>query len=260
MGARRSRMLPRRRAPFSVYARERGESMPERHIVAAGGGSAESREGQKALSRYILEVSGKSTPRLAYLGTASGDCAERFGEMKTAWEELGAVPARLSLFSPHTREIREFLLDQDVIWVGGGNTRNLLVLWREWGVDRFLYEAWERGIVLAGSSAGGLCWFDSGLTDSWGPGYEPLSCLGWLAGSFCPHWDGEAERQPRYQNLLLDGTLPAGYAVDEMVGLHYAGTTLQRIVSGRPDGRAFRAAADEGRVTFEPLRVDVLPA
>lgn len=234
--------------------------MPERHIVAVGGGSAASREAQEVLFRYILDISGKAAPHLAYLGTASGDCAERFGEMKTFWEDLGAEPAHLSLFSPHTREIREFLLDQDVIFVGGGNTRNLLVLWREWGIDRFLREAWDRGIVLAGSSAGGLCWFDSGVTDSWGPGYEPLTCLGWLSGSFCPHWDGEAERQPRYRHLLQEGTLPAGYAVDEMVGLHYVGTTLSRIVTGRPDGRAFRAAAEDGRVTFDPLTVDVLPA
>ncbi len=234
--------------------------MPERHILAIGGGSEETRSYREALDRYTLDLTGKSRARLAYLGTASGDCADRFREMKDRWAELGVEATHMSLFSPHTREIREFLLDQDIIWVGGGNTRNLLVLWRTCGVDGFLQEAWERGIVLAGSSAGGLCWFDSGVTDSWGPGYEPLQCLGWLGGSFCPHWDGEAERQPRYKGLLLDGTLPAGYAVAEMVGLHYVGTSMTRVVSARQGATAYRAWVQDGDVKLDPLPADVRTA
>ncbi len=233
--------------------------MKERHLVAIGGGSLATREHRNPLDRYCLELTGKTAARVCYVGTASGDRPDRFEEFKTAWNGLAAEVSELSLFHPHTRDIRGFLLGQDLIWVGGGNTRNLLLLWAAWGVDTALREAWETGVVLAGSSAGGLCWYEDGLTDSFGPGYEPLSCLGWRSGSFCPHWDGEPERQNRYLSLVRDGILHPGWAVDEMVGLHYADDALARIVSGREGAGAYRVSRQEEGVQVEPHPATLLP-
>ena len=225
-----------------------------RQIVAIGGSSSATRPLGIPLYREVLRLAGVERPRVGYLGTASGDSPDGLNYMTFMVEALGGEMRPLSLFRPPTRDLRDYLLASDVILVGGGNTRNLLVLWREWGIDGILSEAWDQGIILAGSSAGGLCWFDNGVTDSFGPGYESLDGLGWLSGSFCPHWDGEAERQPRYRELLSSGVLPPGWAVDEQVGLHFVGGEVSRVLTVRRDATAYRANADG----VEPVTAELL--
>jgi peptidase E len=147
----------------------------------------------------------------------------------------------LTLFHREVSDIAELLLSQDVIYVGGGNTANMLAIWRLHGVDVVLREAWSRGIVLAGVSAGANCWFEACSTDSFGPDLAPLNDgLGFLAGSFCPHYDGELLRKPTYERWVAAGLLPAGYAADDGVGLVFRGTELAEAVSEVPGGRAFR--------------------
>ena len=135
--------------------------------------------------------------------------------------------------------LRELALAQDAIFVGGGSTANMLAIWRVHGLDGFLREAWENGIVLWGASAGMICWFEAGVTDSFGPQLEGMDCLGWLAGSACPHYDGEERRRPRYRELV-DGGFPEGIAADDGVALRYVGTELTEIVSCRPGATAYR--------------------
>jgi peptidase E len=150
---------------------------------------------------------------------------------------MACAPTQLSLFKPPTADLRAFVQEQDIFYVGGGSTRNLLVLWREWGLDTMLREAWEKGAVLAGISAGSLCWFESGVSDSVVPGdFALLHCLGFLPGSNCPHYDGEPERRPVYHRLLAAGLLADGYAADDGVALHFVGDRLERVVSSRPHG------------------------
>ena len=148
---------------------------------------------------------------------------------------LDAVPSARSTTS------RSCCSSQDVIYVGGGNTANMLAIWRLHGVDVVLREAWSRGIVLAGVSAGANCWFEACSTDSFGPDLAPLNDgLGFLAGSFCPHYDGELLRKPTYERWVAEGVLPAGYAADDGVGLVFRGTELTEAVSEVAGGRAFR--------------------
>ncbi len=132
--------------------------------------------------------------------------------------------------------------------MGGDNTKNLVALWREWELDRFLKEAWEKGTILCGLSAGSLCWFESGVSDYPGNGVlKPLHCLGFLQGSHCPHYDGEANRRPAYHQMVTEGLLPNGYAVDDGVGLHFINGMLAKIVSSRPHAKAYRVERqDEG--------------
>ena len=127
-----------------------------------------------------------------------------------------------------------------MVYVGGGNTVNMLAVWRAHGLNAVLREAWEAGVVLCGVSAGALCWFEGGSTDSFGGGLSPLrDGLGLLPGSVCPHYDGEAERRPTYHDFILKG-LPGGNAADDGVGLHFVGTEFAEAISSRPDARAFR--------------------
>jgi peptidase E len=155
------------------------------------------------------------------------------------------------LFNPWPpADLREFTLAQDVLLVPGGNTANMLAIWRVHGFDRIVREAWEQGIVLYGWSAGMICWFEAGVTDSYGPQLEGMDCLGFLPGSACPHYDGEGLRRPRYQELVADG-FPPGWAADDGVALHFTGRELAEAVTIRPEGRAYRV--EPGSETpFEP--------
>ncbi len=149
--------------------------------------------------------------------------------------------SHLPLFMRTEDDVEGFLLAQDVIYVGGGNTENMLAIWRIHGVDRALRRAWESGIVLAGLSAGSLCWFETGTTDSFGPALAPLSGgLGFLPGSHSPHYDGEATRRPLYQRLVAEGTMPPGYAADDGAALVFDGTDLAEVVASRPAARGYR--------------------
>lgn len=216
-------------------------------IVAMGGGGFSMEPGNPLLDRYVLALTQREEPAVCFVGTASGDSESYIAKFTAAFEQLPCRPTHLSLFCPSTSDLRGLLLAQDLIYVGGGNTRNLMVLWREWGLDRIMREAWEAGIVLAGISAGMICWFESGVTDSVPGGtgdpiddLSALTCLGILPGSACPHYDGETNRRPAYHRLVASGAVHDGYAADDGVALHYTGRELTRVISSRPDARAYR--------------------
>jgi peptidase E len=162
---------------------------------------------------------------------------------------LPCEASHLSLFKLNFIDLRSFVLSQDVISVGGGSTKNLLLLWREWGLDAILKEAWAAGVVLAGLSAGSICWFEQGVTDSVEAGrLHALPCLGLLPGSNCPHYDGEPGRRPSYHRLLREGLIQPGYAADDGAALHFVGQRLLRCVSSRPSARIYRVQPGAGGV------------
>lgn len=209
-------------------------------IVAMGGGGFSMEPENLLLDRFVLALSEVPKPKVCFMGTASGDAQSYADRFYAAFHRLECVPADLSLFKPPSGDLRSFVLEQDVIYVGGGNTRNLLVLWREWGLDNILREAWLSGVVMAGISAGSICWFKQGLSDSVIPGgLAALNCLGFLAGSNCPHYDGEPERRPAYHQLVGEGRLKAGYAADDGAALHFVGRKLKGVVSSRENARAY---------------------
>src|SRR6266511_509836 len=168
-----------------------------RTIVAIGGGSLSEERDGKQIEDYILDVCGKENPRVCDIPTASGDNPAgilRFYETYTAER---CRPSHLTLIDRKIADLRSFLLGQDIIYIGGGNTAAMLAIWRQHGVDEILGEAWDQGIVLCGSSAGAICWHEAGVTDSFGLPVQPLKDgLGFIPGSFCPHYDAEATRRP----------------------------------------------------------------
>jgi dipeptidase E len=213
-----------------------------RQIIALGGGGFSRLLPDPKMCAYILGLARVKAPRICFVPTAGNDDARLIQALHRQARRMGARPSHLSVFALPKEPLPKFLSTHDVIWVSGGNTRNLLLLWRAWGVDAALRAAYERGIILAGASAGALCWFGSGVTDSYPGRYQELRCLGWLRGSFCPHYNSEPKRRPVYRRLVADGVLTGGYAADDNVGLHYVDGRLSRIVSSKPGRRAHRLA------------------
>ena len=207
-------------------------------IVAMGGGGFMMEQGSR-LDDFLLSRSPAASPRVCFLPTPAGDSDRAIAAFFEAFSQLECAPSCLRLFGAPERP-REQLAAQDVIYVSGGNTANALALWRLHGIDRALREAWERGAVVGGVSAGANCWFECSVSDSFGPQPGPLrDGLAILSGSFCPHYDGEERRRPAYRALVADG-FPPGYAADDGVALHFVGTELREVVASRPGTRAYR--------------------
>ncbi len=235
------------------------EVPPPRQIVAMGGGGFSMEPENPALDRYVLGCARRDEPRVCFIPTASGDAQGYIDRFYAALGRLPCVPTHLSLFQTPPPDVAALVREQDVFYVGGGSTRNLLVIWREWGLDRLLRQAWERGTVMAGISAGSICWFEGGVSDSVLPDkLAPLRCLGFLPGSNCPHYDSEAERRPTYRRLIADGALPDGYAADDGVALHFVGDHLERVVSSRPHAKAYRVERRGDRAVETALSPVVL--
>jgi dipeptidase E len=214
-----------------------------RTIVAMGGGGFSMEPHDQLFDELVLRfgraVRGHSRPNVCFVGTAGGDSE---GYLASFYESYArrAEASHLGLFNRTIDDIKGFLLEQDVIHVGGGNTANMLAIWRLHGVDRALRRAWESGVVLAGVSAGANCWFEGSTTDSFG-GLAPLADgLAFLAGSFSPHYDGEPLRRPTYQRLIGAGTLAAGYAADDGAAFVFRGSDVAEVVGARPAARGYR--------------------
>jgi len=223
-------------------------------ILALGGGGFTMEDDTTALDDFVLTLAPRREPRILFLPTASGDPAEQIARFRATFGDRACEPSVLSLFRPAalTGTLRDVVLSQDIVYVGGGSMRNLLAIWRVHGLDQVLREAWGRGVVLAGLSAGAMCWFEGGVTTSSGRP-EPTPGLGLLPGSLTVHADGEPARRPVFHEAVLSGALPPGYAADDGVGLLFRGTRLERAVSSRPDATAHRVEAVGGAIIETPL-------
>ena len=232
-----------------------------RTILAMGGGGFTMEPDNPVLDDLVLELTGAREPRILFLPTASGDPAAQIAAFHARFGERACVPSHLSLFRLHgtRRPLREIVLEQDVVYIGGGSMRNLLAIWRAHGLDALLAEAWERGIVLTGLSAGAMCWFEGGVTRSSGPP-ETIAGLGLLPGSLCVHADGEPERLPAFLEVVRTGALPGGWAADDGVGLLFEGPQHVRTVSSRPGAAALRVDAVEDELVRARIEPELLGA
>lgn len=233
--------------------------MPAGTIFAMGGGGFSHDGDNRLLDDHLLSLAQPRLPKVCFVPTASGDAdayAERFLDSFTDQRADASV---LRLFQRDATDLRSHVLSQDIVYVGGGSTANLLAVWRVHGLDEILVEAARSGVILAGLSAGMNCWFDASVTDSFGPALQPLpDGLGLVPGSACPHYDGEEQRRPTYLDLVGSGTLPDGCAVDDDCALVFRDGALDEVVAARPDARAFRVVRD-GKVAVEqPLPVRFL--
>jgi dipeptidase E len=224
-------------------------------IVGMGGGGFSEEPDNPLLDRFVLSLARRERPRVCFVATASGDSEGYVARFYRAFAEHDCRPADLGLFDRRAGDLRRFVLEQDVVYVGGGNTASLLAVWRAHGLDSILREALDAGAVLCGVSAGMNCWFEASTTDSFGPELAPLhDGLGFVAASACPHYDNEAQRRPLYHRLVADG-FPAGYAADEGAALHFdsAGALVEAVAS-RQGARAYRVERrSDGAAGEQPL-------
>jgi len=204
------------------------------------GGLRPTRGRTHPLINYVLSLPRKDHPKVCFIPTATGDAATSIVAFYDRFTPSNAETSHLSLFNRTVYNIEEYLLSHDIIMVGGGNTANMLATWRVHGVDVALEKAWDSGVILCGGSAGSLCWFECGTTDSFNLyELEPLyDGLGFLPGSHCPHYDGEEQRRPLYHRLISEGFAP-GYAVDEDAAVHFWGTDVHRVISSRDNAGAY---------------------
>src|SRR4051794_15955357 len=204
-----------------------------------GGGGFAMEPDNPALDEFVLSLSGAPVPRVCLLPTASGDGEAQIRQFYATFSPRLCEPSHLSVFrlGRHPVPLRETLLDQDVVYVGGGSMLGMLAVWRALGLDEVLRECWERGVVAAGLSAGAMCWFEWGVSTSLG-GPRPVAGLAFLAGSLSVHADGEPERLPVYREAVRSGAAPPGWALDDGVGLLFRGTRVEDVVRSRPRARA----------------------
>ncbi|WP_344829584.1 peptidase E [Actinocorallia longicatena] len=220
------------------------------HILAIGGGGmiANDRDVVDAspLIRYAFDLTGQDRPRVCFLATATGDPAPVIASAYGAFGRMDAEVSHLALFPmPNVADMRAHLLSQDLVYVQGGSVVNLLALWRAHGLDEVFHDVWRAGVVLAGQSAGALCWHSGGNTDSHGPELRTLEDgLGMLPYSCGVHYDSEPRRRPLLHEAVGSGRLPTGYAADEGVALHYVGTEFVQAVTYRPGAMAWKVEAD----------------
>jgi dipeptidase E len=234
-------------------------ALGERIIFAMGGGGFTMEPTNPLLDDYVLSLTAAKQPRVLFLPTASGDTTAQINAFQARFADRWCVHEHLSLFRLRDarRSLREVVLEQDVIYVGGGSMRNLLAIWQAHGLDKLLVQAWRAGTVLAGLSAGAMCWFQGGVTRSSGPP-EPLAGLGLLDGSLTVHADGEPERLPVWLAGVRDGTLPGGWSLDDGVGLLFRGLRMDRVVSSRPGASAQRVDQVAGELVRKRLTPQLL--
>ncbi len=229
-----------------------------RHVLAMGGGFLADPENNLGLERYFRELTGKSSPKVLFVPTASGDNEPYQLRFFQAFTKLGCRPEVLPFFKRTPQKLEEFVLEHDAIAVGGGNTRTMLAIWRDWGLDAILRKAYDSGIVMGGSSAGSICWFEDGITDSIAGPLTRLPCLGFVKGSNCPHYDSEKDRRPAYQAMIRNGEVKDGHAADDGTGLHFIDGEFIQAVASRPKSMAWsvrRAGSDVAEEAIEPTRL-----
>ena len=226
-----------------------------RKILIAGGGFGE------AFIKYMASLTGKPRPRLCYLPTAAGDRPDGIITWFRNCAQLDVVPFVQESFITSARQTRtweEVLLSMDAIVASGGNTLNQQAIWKAQGIDVVLRQAWDRGIVLGGASAGSLCWFEEGTTDSRPKELSTVKCLGFLKGSHSPHYDREPGRRPLYHKLIGSGQMKPGYACDNDAGIYFEDNVVKRVVSTRAEAKVYYVSVADGRVVEKVLEPERL--
>lgn len=209
------------------------------------------------IMRYILNLSGKERPKVCFLSQATAEDKDYIIGFYEHFTRLGAEPSWQSLFGRVPRNWKEHILAQDIIYVGGGNTKSMLALWRDWGMDEVLKEASHNGTILSGVSAGAICWFEQCVTDSIWP-LGVIDGLGWLKGSACPHYDAEPERRPTVLEMVKNGELIPGYVMQDHAAAHYIDGELHKFVVTERDTQVFYVSNKDGEAHEEAMELEYI--
>ena len=217
----------------------------KRVVIAMGDGGTDDRN--PLMDLYILAQSNVRRPKICFLGTASGDNQGYIGHFEYLFKRYPCQPCHLSLFHPHTADIADFIHSMDIVYVGGGQTKSMIGLWKEWGLDKILRDAYNTGVILSGGSAGAVCWFKECITDSIPGRLTVMPCLDILPDSYCPHFASQ-ERRAAYANHVREMKISPGYACDDYAAVHFVDGMFHRAISNRPYAKAYHVSMTENGV------------
>jgi dipeptidase E len=225
-------------------------------IIALGGGGFSDQPDNLLLDEYLLLQTNKAKPKVLFLPTAGGDHEDYIAKFYRAYKKFNCIPTHLSLSKKSIpfKKLENIVLSQDLIFVGGGSPKFLMQVWRKAGLDKIIKKAWKQGIILSGMSAGAICWYEDGYQNPKGNLWRRISCLGFLEGSFCPHYDKRGELRTAYRKMISSGEIDSGYGVQDGVALHYVGTELKYVVSSIPDAITYQVKKGSFRVTEKELK------
>ena len=228
-----------------------------RQVIAIGGGGFGRSIGDLLIEKYIIKQCPQLNPKICFIPTATGDDQGYIDNFYKAFNSLGCNTSHINLFK-RTFDLRSFILDQDIIYVGGGNTKSMLAVWRDWGLDLILKEAYDKGIIMSGVSAGAICWFDKGITDSWAEHQGTIKCMGFVNGTCCPHYDEEPERRPALNNFLSEGALGNCNAIDGGCALHIKDGVDHKAIVFAQDKNAYLVNQHDEEILESPyLREEI---
>ena len=222
-------------------------------IIAIGGGGFGRHPNNPIIERYILEQSPKEKPNVLFIPTASAENRYYTVSFYQAFNQLNCTPMHLDFFT-RTPRLDSLINKQDIIYVGGGNTKSMLAVWREWKLDKLLKKAYERGAILCGVSAGAICWFQKGVTDSWASNLNVMDCMGFTEGCCCPHYDGEKDRRPSVEKFILDKKIDSCYALDDGAALHLKNGIIHTGVSFYQGASVWDVSLKGGDIHHEKMK------
>ncbi len=225
----------------------------ERQILAIGGGGFGKKNSHFLIENYLLNLSKKESPRICFIPTATGDDTDYIVRFYSVFTKLSCQPSHIELFK-RTVNLEEHILNQDIIFVGGGNTKSMLAVWNDWGINHFLRMAYDNGIIMSGVSAGAICWFSSGITDSWDKELNIIPCLGFIRGTCCPHYDEEPARIPYVKNMLSKKTINNCIAIEGGSALYCVNDIPINNISFYNHKRSYLVHSELNKFTEKPFQ------
>ena len=219
----------------------------DKQIIAIGGGGFGRNPGDGVIEQYILDQTGKEKPNICFIPTATGDNEAYKVNYYSTFSKLDCNPIHLDFFK-RTPDLEQLIPQQDAIFVGGGNTKSMLAVWKDWNLDKLLKDAYEKGVVMSGVSAGANCWFERAVVDSWEEDLRVIDCLGFVKGNCCPHYDEEPQRRPAVKKFLEDGIADSFYSVEGNCALHIKNDDEYLSVDFGKEKNAYIVSIDEDKV------------
>jgi len=228
-----------------------------RQVIAIGGGGFGRTQESHLIEQYILDQSIREKPNICFIPTATGDLDPYVVNFYTVFSKLNCNPSHISFFK-RTMDLEEHILNQDVIFVGGGNTKSMLAVWKDWGLDLILKKAYDQGAVMSGVSAGAICWFEQGLTDSWASELKMMPCMNFISGNCAPHYDEEPQRRPATKKLLQDNAISFMYGIEGGAALHFINEQPEKTVRFQKNKHSYNVTLKDSTVSEKPYPIKEL--
>ncbi len=224
----------------------------KKHIIAIGGGGFGRSNSSYLIEEYILNLSEKKSPKICFLPTATGDDDSYIVRFYSIFTRLNCKPSHIEFFK-RTTNIKNHIMEQDIVFVGGGNTKSMLSIWNEWGMSELLKNAYNEGVIMSGVSAGAICWFTSGITDSWENELKILPCLDFIGGTCCPHYDEEPSRIPYVKKILLEKKVANCISIEGGTAMHFINDKPFKNVSFKNNKNTYNVFLENDDIVESPF-------